>query len=135
MGIHMQLDDVGRLKSTVSTIKFHKDSKKVLLFDKLPGAHYKQFEISHSSLQIPQKKTNFDSSLGHRALQQHNHDTVKDKIRKTNKPSTMYQYYDTSSSKNLVGSRTDIGAITYKKPVKSKVYEDLGIEQNMNERL
>jgi hypothetical protein len=47
----------------------------------------------------------------------------------------MYQYYDTSSSKNLVGSRTDIGAITYKKPVKSKVYEDLGIEQNMNERL
>jgi hypothetical protein len=53
MGVHMQPGDVGRLRSTVSTIKFHKDSEKVLLFDKIPGAHYKQFDIEHSSMVIP----------------------------------------------------------------------------------
>jgi hypothetical protein len=29
----------------------------------------------------------------------------------------------------------DVGAVQMKKPVKSKVYEDLGVEQNLNERL
>jgi len=74
MGVHMQPGDVGRLKSTISTIKFDKDSDKVLLFDKIPGPHPKRFEkdilkfgtLSHHTKLATSK---FDSSLGHRVLQ------------------------------------------------------------------